>query len=88
MSQWQKRLGHISIRRLPDLAKYAIAKFADRSCGFRHYEPKDISLSFYDKVAPRYVAALVIAMSQYPAGVGMDRDIRWQSISVAFNVSG
>jgi hypothetical protein len=72
----------------PDLAKYAIAKFADGSCGFRHYEPKDISLSFYDKVSPRYVAALVIAMSQYPTELGLDRHIRWQNISVAFNVSG
>ena len=72
----------------PDLAKYAIAKFADGSCGFRHYEPKNISLSFYDKIPPRYVAALVIAMSQYPTKLGLDRHIRWQNISVAFNVSG
>ena len=72
----------------PDLAKYAIAKFADGSCGFRHYEPKDISLSFYDKVPPRYVAALVIAMSQYPTKSGLDRHVRWQNISAAFTVSG
>jgi len=72
----------------PDLAKYAIAKFADGSCGFRRYNPQDIPLSFYDKVSPRYVAALVIAMSQYPAGGGLDRHIRWQNISAAFNVSG
>ena len=48
----------------PDLAKYAIPKFTNSELG--NFDASELPLSFYDKIAPRYAAALVIAMSQHP----------------------
>lgn len=72
-------------RGYPDLAKYAIVKFAESK--FNNHEPKNVPLYFYDKIAPRYAAALVDAMSQYPLNRNSDRHKRWQNISLAFKVS-
>ena len=69
----------------PDLAKYAIVRFADSR--FTYYEPKDVPLSFHDEIHPRYAAALVIAMAQYPVTPTMSAQDRWQNISGASKVS-
>jgi len=67
-----------------DLAKFVIPMLAKTDLGY--FDANELPLSFYDKIAPRYAAALAIAISQHPYRPGEDMCERWQHISAAFQV--
>jgi len=68
----------------PDLARLAIANFSSSSLNNRDYH--DIALTVFDKMAPRYAAALVIAMVPHKWTSQERNKSRWELISAGFKV--
>lgn len=67
-----------------DLAKLAVADFADTGLGCQ--APDDMDLSFFDQVSPRYAVALVLAMAKHLIVFGPERYFRWQKISASYKM--